>query len=72
MPRVAIKTGFVAPDGSHEELTEYICDWPDCPNIATHALGCSRELGAAAAVCDEHRPGGGRGVPSNGAHPPTR
>jgi hypothetical protein len=54
MPRVAIKTGFVAQDGSQEELAEYICDWPDCPNIATQALGCSRELGLSAAVCDEH------------------
>jgi len=54
MPRVAIKTDFVGPDGSHEELAEYICDSPGCPNVATQALGCSRELGLSAAVCDEH------------------
>jgi hypothetical protein len=31
-----------------------MCDQPDCPNIATHALGCIRELRAYAAVCDQH------------------
>jgi hypothetical protein len=42
------------PDGRDEELTEYLCDYPDCPNIATQMLGCLAELRLMAAVCDEH------------------
>ena len=56
MPRVTIKTGFVAPDGHEEELSEYLCDAPECPNVATHVLGCFRELGASVALCEEHAP----------------
>ena len=58
MPRVTIKTGFMAPDGCEEELTEYLCDAPDCPNVATHAVGCIPELAASVAVCEEHVPPG--------------
>ena len=54
MPHVVIKTGFAAPDGRQEELSEYICDRPGCPNIATQVLGCIKELGLYMAVCDEH------------------
>lgn len=57
MPRVVIKTGFVAPDGRQEELAEFMCDWPDCPNVATNVLGCIKELGLATAVCDDHGSG---------------
>jgi hypothetical protein len=56
MPRVVIKTGFTAPDGREEELTEYLCDYPDCPNIATRMLGCLVELRLSASVCDVHAP----------------
>jgi len=65
MPRVTLKTGNLAPDGQEEELSEYVCDWPGCPNIATQVLGCVREFGMSAVVCDQHaaasgrRPGGG-------------
>lgn len=38
MPRVAIKTGVLGPDGREVELAEYLCDWPDCPNVATQVL----------------------------------
>ena len=55
--QVTIKTGFIVPDGPEELLTEYLCDYPDCPNIATHTLGVVLDLGAAAAVCDEHSSG---------------
>ena len=55
MPRVTIKTGIAAPDGREEELTDYLCDWPGCPNVATQVLGFSREIRLAAAVCEEHR-----------------
>ncbi len=56
IPQVTIKTGLKAPDGREELLTEYVCDHAGCPNIATHALGFVREVGAMAAVCDEHVP----------------
>jgi hypothetical protein len=54
MPRVTLKAGCTAEDGHEEELSEYVCDWPDCPNIATQVLGCIREFGLAAVVCDQH------------------
>ena len=57
MPRVTIKTGIAAPDGREEELSEYLCDWPGCPNIATQVLGCIREFGLSAVVCDHHAAG---------------
>jgi hypothetical protein len=55
IPAVTIKTGLTTTDGREEALTEYLCDHPDCPNIATQSLGCVREVGAIA-VCDEHKP----------------
>jgi hypothetical protein len=54
MPQVTIKTGFSAPNGGEEVLAEYLCDWPGCPNIAVRVLGCVKEIGAVAAVCEEH------------------
>jgi len=57
MPWISIKTGLTAPDGSEETLSEYICDYPGCPNVATHILGCIVELRVFASVCDEHIPG---------------
>ena len=45
---------MTGPDGREDILTEYLCDSPGCPNIASHVLGCVREIGAAFAVCDEH------------------
>ena len=58
----------MGPDGEEEVLTEYICDWPGCANVARHVLGCVKELGTAAVVCDDHAPGAagpGRAGPSN-------
>jgi len=54
MSRVTIKTGFMDADGHEEELTEYLCDYPNCPNIATSVLGCIVELRQMAAVCEVH------------------
>ena len=54
MPRVAIRTGFVAPDGREEQLAEFMCDAADCPNIATSVAGFVREIGGAVVLCDEH------------------
>ncbi len=63
MPLVTIKTGFAASDGREEVLTEYLCDWPGCPNIAVHSLGCIKEIRAIAAVCEEHTPPAQRTTP---------
>ncbi len=59
MPRVTIRTGIPAADGREEEVTEYLCDSPGCPNIATQVVGCVREFGLSAVVCPEHAFAGG-------------
>jgi len=51
MPHVTLRT---IVDGREETLSEYICDWPDCPNVAVEVLGVVRELRMRAAVCAEH------------------
>jgi hypothetical protein len=56
VPRVTIKTGFPTPEGE-EILAEYLCDWPECPNVGVHLLGCIPEIRAMAIVCEEHSPG---------------
>lgn len=56
MPWVTIKTGLITPDGREEKLTEYLCDYPGCPNVATQMLGCLAELRLSASVCEEHVP----------------
>jgi hypothetical protein len=57
MPRVTIRTGILAPDGREEELSEYLCDWPDCPNVATEVVGCVREVALSTVMCHEHAAG---------------
>jgi hypothetical protein len=54
MPQAVIASGITGPDGREDKLTEYLCDSPGCPNIASHVLGRVREIGAAVVVCDEH------------------
>jgi hypothetical protein len=54
VPRIIIKTGLTDPDGREEELAEYMCDAPGCPNVATYVLGRVPELGLFSAVCDDH------------------
>jgi hypothetical protein len=54
VPQVIIKTGLTGPDGREEELIEYMCDTPGCPNVATNVLGSVPELGLAVAVCEQH------------------
>ena len=53
MPSVTLRTGR-ADDGKEETLTDYLCDWPDCPNVATQVVGAICELRAFSAVCPEH------------------
>jgi hypothetical protein len=54
MPHVTINTGIAAEDGREETLSEYLCDWPDCPNVASHVIGIVRELRTCTAVCADH------------------
>lgn len=51
MPRVTVQTTI---DGREESLSEYLCDWGDCPNVAVEVLGVVRELRIYAAICAEH------------------
>jgi len=54
MLSVTVKTGLIGPDGQEEKLTEYLCDSPNCPNIATQMMGCVKEIRLCIALCDEH------------------
>jgi len=54
VPRVTIRTGFFAADGEEEVLSEYLCDWPGCANMAAHVVDVARELGPIYVVCHEH------------------
>jgi len=56
IPQITIKTGLTTPDGDEELLTEFFCDHPGCPNIATQVLGRVTELNRMAVACDEHAP----------------
>ena len=51
MPQVTIRT---IVNGREEILTEFLCDWPDCPNVAVHVIGVVRELRIGSAMCAEH------------------
>lgn len=51
MPQITIRT---IVDGREETLSEYLCDWPDCPDVAVHVVGVVRELRIRAAMCAEH------------------
>ena len=51
MPLITIKTTIA---GKEESLSEYLCDWPDCPNPAKQVVGVIRELRAVAMVCEVH------------------
>jgi len=54
MSQITIKTGLKTPDGREEELKEYLCDYPNCPNFATRMVGCLVELRLMASVCEQH------------------
>jgi hypothetical protein len=54
MPRVVIRSGELKPDGTEEILSEYLCDWPACSNVAEEVLGAVPDIGLFAAVCREH------------------
>lgn len=54
MPNISVGSGVVGTDGQEERITEYLCDSPNCPNIATHMVGCVTEIRFCIALCDEH------------------
>jgi hypothetical protein len=62
MPSVVVGTGLIGPDGQEEKLIEYLCDSPNCPNIATQMVGCVKEIHICVALCDEHAAQLGRGM----------
>jgi hypothetical protein len=51
VPHITIRTII---DGREETLSEYLCDWPDCPSVAVQVVGFLRELRIRVAMCDEH------------------
>ena len=51
MPQVTLRTTV---NGREESISEFICDWKDCPNVAVEVVGVIRELRAAAMMCKEH------------------
>ena len=51
MPQFTLRTTV---NDREESISEYICDWPDCPNVATHVVGVVRELRLRSAMCDDH------------------
>ena len=53
MPVVTIRTGMLDANGQEEVLSQYLCDSPDCPNVAEHVVGVVRELAAAVVICRE-------------------
>ena len=71
MPRVTIRTDFLAPDGREEEISEYLCDAPGCPNIATHVVGCIREVGLSVVTCQEHAVGRTSNSANDRPHKPS-
>lgn len=66
MPRVTIRTGVIGANGHEELLSEFMCDAPGCPNIATDVVGHVKECGFAAVMCQEHAAALGLPVARNG------
>ena len=51
MPQATLRINV---DGREETLSEYVCDWPDCPNAGVHFFVVSAALRLRALVCHEH------------------
>lgn len=51
MPQVTLRTTV---NGQEESISEFICDWKDCPNVAVEVVAVIRELRAASMMCHEH------------------
>jgi hypothetical protein len=50
MPQATIRINV---DGREETISEYICDWPDCPDPGIHVFALPG-LRLRAVVCAEH------------------
>ena len=51
VPQVTLRT---IVDGNEETVSAYICDGPDCPEVAVHVVGVLRGLRLRAAMCADH------------------
>jgi hypothetical protein len=51
MPQVALR---IVVDGREDTISEYMCDWPNCPHAAVEVVNALRELRIRAALCAEH------------------
>ena len=51
MSQITIRTTI---NGQEESISEYLCDWPDCPEVAVHLVAFVRELRLRSAMCAEH------------------
>ena len=51
MPQVTLRATI---SGREETISQYLCDWPNCPEAAVTVLGVLRGLRVRAAVCAEH------------------
>jgi hypothetical protein len=54
MPWVIAEPGVGGPRSYREGVTKYLCDEPDCLNVAEHFVGCAKEVAACVAYCKEH------------------
>ena len=50
MPQATLRINV---DGREETVSEYICDWPDCPAVGTYMFAVPG-LRLRAVVCAEH------------------
>lgn len=51
MPRVTLR---LTVDGVDESISEYICDFPDCPEPAIYVLDGVARFNMRAGLCAEH------------------
>jgi hypothetical protein len=51
VPQVTLRTTV---NGCEESISEFICDWKDCPNVAVEVVAVIRELRQASMMCSEH------------------
>ena len=58
---------MTAADGQEQVLKEYLCDWPDCANVAEHVVAVARDLAMVRAFCPEHAPRPTRPSPDSGS-----
>ena len=50
MPQATLR---ITVDGREETISEYICDWPDCPHAGIHVFAVAA-LRLRAVICAEH------------------